>query len=211
MSNKGAKRLKLKWLLLPVVLLLVVWLWPERGPSLSPLPLDAKILAFGDSLTQGVGASRELDYPSQLSKLTGREVINAGISGETTAQGRLRFARVLDETRPDLVILLEGGNDFLRNVSEQQVAANLDAMLSLARQRNIPVVLVGVPKKSLWLETAPLYKVLAEQYQLLFIEDFLTELLKLPEVKSDAIHLNDEGYRRLAEHLYQRLQQAGAL
>ncbi|MCG9714292.1 arylesterase [Shewanella insulae] len=203
--------MKLKWLLVPVILLLAVVFWPSGGPSLAPLAGGARILAFGDSLTRGVGASPGMDYPAQLQTMSGRVVINAGISGETSSQGRERFARVLDETAPDLIILLEGGNDFLRNVSAEQVEANLSGMLAQAQRRDIPVVLVGVPQKSLWLETAPLYGQLAAQYNPLFIEDFLTELLKLSEVKSDAIHLNDEGYRRLAEHLYQRLQQAGAL
>ncbi|CAM4033045.1 arylesterase [Shewanella aquimarina] len=203
--------MKFKWLLLPVILLAIITFWPASGPSFAPLASDARILAFGDSLTQGVGASTGMDYPSQLQRMSGRAVINAGISGETSAQGLTRFSRVLDEMAPDLIILLEGGNDFLRNSSAAQVEANLAAMLAEAQRRDIPVVLIGVPQKSIWLETAPLYGQLAAQYQPLFIEDFLTELLKLSEVKSDAIHLNDDGYRRLAEHLYRRLQQAGAL
>ncbi|QYJ86998.1 arylesterase [Shewanella mesophila] len=203
--------MKFKWLLVVVAMVIVGVFWPNNNRTLAPLSPDANILAFGDSLTQGVGASKGNDYPSVLARLTGCNVVNYGISGETTAEGLRRFATVLDETSPELVLLLEGGNDFLRNVDESEVEANLSLMIEQAQSRSIAVVLIAVPQKSIWLEPAKLYSRLSDKYQLLLIEDFLTELLKLPEVKSDTIHLNDLGYRRLAKHIEQQLRHAGAL
>ena len=203
--------MKLKWLLVAAALVLIGVFWPNSHRTLAPLSSDAKILAFGDSLTQGVGASKGDDYPSVLARLTGLNVINSGVSGETTAEGLRRFTTVLDETSPELVLLLEGGNDFLRNVDERQIEANLSLMIEQAQSRSITVVLIAVPQKSIWLEPAKLYSRLSDKYQLLLIKDFLTELLKLPEVKSDTIHLNDLGYRRLAKHIDQQLRHAGAL
>ncbi|MCG9697720.1 GDSL-type esterase/lipase family protein [Shewanella sp. Isolate11] len=204
--------MKFKHLLLLVVAGFLAWIWfGNRACELPKLPADATILAFGDSLTQGVGASRGNDYPTILAELTGLNVVNAGISGETTAEGAKRFAAELDKANPDLVLLLEGGNDFLRNLSEQQAEANLATMIVQAQSRDIAVVLIAVPQKSVWLAPADLYARLAEQYQLSWIEATLTELLGSPELKSDSVHLNEQGYRRLAEQIQSHLQQAGAL
>lgn len=203
--------MKLKWLLLGIAIVLLAWLLPQKGETLATLPQHGRILAFGDSLTQGVGASAGADYPSVLANLTGLEVVNAGISGETSGEGAQRFAQVLDATQPHLVLLLQGGNDFLRNMSEHQVELNLAQMIEQAQQRDIAIVLIAVPQKGIWLTPASLYKRLSEQYGLLLIEDKLAELLKSSELKSDAIHLNNAGYRQLAVHLHQRLQQAGAI
>ena len=74
------------------------------NPALDTLPANATILAFGDSLTAGKGTSPDLSYPAVLAQLTGRDVINAGISGETTAEGLQRLPEVLDETGPRLLL-----------------------------------------------------------------------------------------------------------
>jgi acyl-CoA thioesterase-1 len=86
-------------------------------PKLSEIPRNATILAFGDSLTVGVGASYAESYPVVLTELSGRKVINAGVSGETTTQGLQRLPGLLEQHEPELVLLLEGGNDILRNLA----------------------------------------------------------------------------------------------
>lgn len=86
-----------------------------ESSRLEPLKEGDVILAFGDSLTVGVGTQKQNSYPSVLARLTGTTVINAGVSGETTAEGLVRLSRLLDEHRPGLLILLEGGNDILRS------------------------------------------------------------------------------------------------
>ncbi|WP_306295294.1 GDSL-type esterase/lipase family protein [Shewanella algae] len=120
-------------------------------PKLAYIGSNGKLLAFGDSLTQGVGAKAGQDYPSRLAELCRCEVINAGISGEQSAAGLERLPALLDETKPDLLILLEGGNDILRGRSQVQLAQNIEAMLLEAKARQIPVVLLAVPQKSLLL------------------------------------------------------------
>lgn len=179
--------------------------------QLDPLGRNAVILAFGDSLTVGVGASEQQNYPAVLSELTDRQVVASGVSGEVSSQGLQRLPGELERVRPDLLILLHGGNDILRNGSAQTLEQNLEAMINLAQSKDIPVVLVGVPEKRLFSDAAPLYSELAERHDLVFIEDLLADLLRESSMKSDAVHLNEQGYRALAQGIHQALQDAGAL
>ena len=179
--------------------------------SYAPLADDATILAFGDSLTAGVGTTPEYSYPSVLTQLSGRKVVNAGISGETTAQGLQRFSRLLDQHSPQLIILLEGGNDILRNQSFDQTKSNLAAMISEAQARQIPTLLLGVPEKNLFSRSAALYSELAEEHNILFIKDLVSDLLRTSRYKSDPVHLNADGYRALAEEIFGFLKINGLL
>ncbi|MEC4725141.1 GDSL-type esterase/lipase family protein [Shewanella sp. D64] len=181
------------------------------GPKLEPLSANADILAFGDSLTYGKGANNGGDYPAVLSKLTGLNVINAGVSGETTTQGLTRLTGLIEQSSPQLLILLEGGNDFLHNTDPDITKTNLAKMIELAQAHSISVVLIAVPQKSLFLTDASLYSVLAEIYDVVLIEDTLADLLKSPAMKSDTVHLNNAGYRTLAEAIHLTLLESGAL
>lgn len=169
------------------------------------------ILAFGDSLTEGIGANKAQSYPAVLEELTGQGVINAGISGETTAEGLTRFSKTLEDYTPSLVILLEGGNDILRNLPPAQTKRNLAQMIEIAQRHKIQILLVGVPQKKLFSDTAPLYFELAEEYQVPLEAELVSDLLRSPQYKSDPIHFNEKGYRKLAEGLYQRLIDEGAI
>ncbi|MFK7962427.1 MAG: arylesterase [Burkholderiaceae bacterium] len=178
---------------------------------LQPLPPGSTILAFGDSLTEGKGVALGDSYPAVLERISGIRVVNAGISGEITAEGLARLPQVLDDVRPQLMLLLHGGNDILRNLSPAQASANIAAMIQEARSRGIAVVLVGVPEKKLFSDTSPIYPALAEQFNLVFVESIIADLLRSPSKKSDAVHFNQAGYADIAEELYDTLQAAGAL
>ena len=180
-------------------------------PGFRPLAPGETILAFGDSLTEGRGVSPAQSYPSVLASLSGHPVINGGVSGELSQAGRARLPALLAEHRPALVILLEGGNDMLRGSGEVALKANLAAMIEAAQGSGAQVLLVAVPRKSLFADGAPLYGELAEQYGLVLDNDSLGELLRTPGLKSDAVHLNAQGYGALAERLHRLLQARGAL
>lgn len=179
--------------------------------KLEPIPSNGTILAFGDSLTVGVGADNANSYPAVLAALSGLTVINSGVSGETTDNGLKRLREVLDNTSPDLLILLEGGNDILRNRDLSETKANLAAMIELALGKGVPVVLIGVPEKALFSNSAPLYTELAEQYQLVFDDSLIADLQRTPSLKSDYIHFNDQGYRKMASAIFELLKENGAL
>jgi acyl-CoA thioesterase I len=178
---------------------------------LPPLAADATILAFGDSLTYGTGASQDQSYPVVLAKLSGHNVINAGVPGETTADGLARLPRTLEENDPDLVILCLGGNDFLRRLDPAQTRANLTRMIEMIRAANIPLVLVAVPQLGLFSGGDPMYKELAKQFKLPIEGEILAEVLHDRDLKSDQIHPNADGYRHMAEALLALLKNSGAI
>ena len=180
-------------------------------PELLPLRSGDTILAFGDSLTQGAGVPTARSYPSVLQQLSEYPVVNAGVSGEISSRGLARLPAVLDEVRPSIMVLLHGGNDILRNMSESLTRQNLFAMVELAQGHGVQVVLIGVPQKRLFSDSAALYVDLAAQYDLPFDEDVVADLIRTPSRKSDAVHLNAQGYRELAEAVDKLLRSAGAL
>lgn len=118
-------------------------------PALDVLPADAVIIAFGDSLTVGVGATPNESYPSTLANLTGLTAINSGVSGEKTNEGLKRLPSALNETQPDLVILIEGGNDILQQRPHDSIKKNLSEMIKLIHNRNIPLIMLGIPEKKI--------------------------------------------------------------
>ncbi len=177
-----------------------------------PLPQDAVILAFGDSLTYGTGASKDADYPSVLSEITSRTVINAGLSGEITENGLARLPALLDQHKPDLLILMHGGNDMLQNIVEQHTSDNLKKMIGEAKKRNIKVMMLGVPKPKLFLlNSAEFYLQISEETQTPTDFETLPKILSKNVLKSDTIHPNDEGYKILANSIFNFLVNTGAL
>ncbi len=199
-------------LLLYALLLPLLAACGKAEPTLQRLSQDAVILAFGDSLTYGTGVAEEHSYPEVLQRLSGRTVINAGIPGELSAQGRQRLPELLDEYRPQLLILCHGGNDILRRKPAADTVKNLRAMIQAARARNIEVVLVGVPEFALLLfESAAFYVELAEEMGIPIEKEILPRLEGDSALKSDQIHFNREGYRQMAESIYRLLVERGAL
>jgi len=191
----------------------VLWL-AGCGRDVPPVPklgANDAILAFGDSLTYGTGAGPEQSYPSVLSGLIGKPVIAAGVPGETTAGGLARIEEVLDEHQPRLLLLCLGGNDMLRKVSASVIEGNLRRMVDIARSRGIAVVLIAVPEPVLFGATAPFYHAIADDLALPLENDALNDILRDNALKSDQIHPNAEGYRRLAHAVAELLREAGAI
>jgi len=183
----------------------------QKEVCTDPLFPDAVILAFGDSLTSGIGADRETDYPAILEELTGLRVINAGVSGETTDRGLQRLPEELESFSPELLILLEGGNDMLRRKGLDSLRNNLEQMVVIAQENNTQVLMLAVPEPKLTASPPDLYEEIAEATGIPLMSDIVTDLQFDRQYKSDPIHLNEAGYRRLAEAIFQKLDDCGSL
>ena len=183
----------------------------NRPPQLPRLNGSDTILAFGDSLTHGTGASSDTAYPAVLQQLSGYTVINAGIPGETTAEGLERLPAMLEEHHPKLVLLCLGGNDMLRQQDMTSTESNLRKIIQSIRASGANVVLIGVPEPKLFSGAPALYEKLADEFDLPYEGEIFNDVLKNPRLKSDPIHANAEGYRVVAERLAELLKEAGAL
>lgn len=182
-----------------------------KTPRLAPLAPSDTVLAFGDSLTFGTGAQPSESYPAQLGALIGRKVVNAGVPGEISEEGLKRLPEVIDEIQPRLLVLCHGGNDFLRKLDEAKAADNVRAMIRLARQKNIDVVLLATPRPGLSVQAAPFYAEIAKETGIPFQGAVMADVLGDRALKSDLVHPNAQGYAMVAESVAQLLRKAGAL
>lgn len=183
----------------------------RKPPKPAAIPAGSVVLAFGDSVTFGTGAGPGEDWPSLLAGMTGWQIVNAGIPGDTAEAGRMRLAGLLDEHRPALLLVEIGGNDFLRRRPQKAVQEDLRAMLASARQRGIPAVLVAVPELSLLgavtrrPSDAPIYASLGKEEKIPVVENVFSDILGKAELCADQIHPNASGYRHMAEGLHTAL------
>ncbi len=197
--------------LLAVLFVVVLAGCSGKAPELPPLAEDDVVVAFGDSLTHGTGAKAEESYPAVLAQMIGRRVVRAGVPGELTAQGLARLSTVIEDHDPQLMIVCLGGNDMLRRVNEVEIKRNLRAIIAGIRSRGIGVVLVGVPKPALVTRAPAFYAELATEFGIPYEGEIVTRVLYKPEYKSDAIHPNARGYRKMAEAIAELLRKSGAV
>jgi acyl-CoA thioesterase-1 len=189
----------------------------KRSPKAQALPAGSTVLALGDSLTSGVGAAADTAYPAVLQELTGWQVVNGGVSGDTTAQALSRLPSLLQEHQPALVIVSIGGNDFLRQMSPAGARDTIREINRTARAGGAQVLLVGVPQVSLLaagtgrLGDHPMYAELAEELKLPLHAEGWADVLSKSELRADTVHANAQGYRQFTEGLVQTLRKTGWL
>lgn len=189
----------------------------KRAPKPLALAAGSTVLALGDSLTSGVGAEAAAAYPAVLQELTGWQIVNGGVSGDTTAQALARLPGLLQAHRPVLVIVGIGGNDFLRQMSATAAKDNIREIYRTASAADAQVLLVAVPQFSLLaastgrLSDHPLYAKLADELKLPLHKNGWATVLSDASLRSDQIHANAQGYRKFAEGLAQQLRQSGWL
>jgi len=170
-------------------------------PRLQPLTPDSVVLAFGDSLTSGMGAESKESYPAVLAGLLGCKVVNAGLSGEGSAAGAKRLPSLLKAHHPDLVIVCHGGNDLLHKLADVEIKRRVCEMVKMAQASGAEVVLVGVPRPDLTLRAPFFYEEVARECRIPYDGKTVCQILSSPSLKSDLIHPNAAGYRSIAESI----------
>jgi lysophospholipase L1-like esterase len=176
------------------------YFWSSAPVKNVPLRSTGPILFFGDSLVEGVGATRGHDLPALLSNTLGEPVLNFGVAGDTTRQALARVRSVQAE-HPRLVLILLGGNDFLQKVPRDETFANLRSIITIFQSDGAATMLVGVRSGIIGGGADDRYAALAEETESLYIEDVLQGVFGDPTLMSDAIHPNDAGYRKIADRI----------
>jgi lysophospholipase L1-like esterase len=193
-----------------VIIILAILSQQKSTPDISELTPKDSILAFGDSLTYGYGTSQTQSYPSVLSTLTQRKVINAGVNGETSDEGLKRLASHLEDGDIKLMLLCLGGNDIIQRKSMDTLKSNLKTMIRMAKEKDIDILLISVPNFTLsGLSPLALYEEVAAEENVPLASGILSQVLSNPSYKSDQIHPNALGYNMMAEKIYEKFKEVG--
>lgn len=176
---------------------------PPEIPVMGP---ELPVLAFGDSLFAGYGLKSDESYPARLeaalrARGVNARIANAGVSGNTTADGLARLAFTLDNQKqaPVLVLLELGANDMLRALPPERAQENLDAILAELSRRKIPVVLMGMlAPPNLGTDYRgkfdPIYPALAKKHGAVLVPFFMQSVFDKPElVQQDHLHPTADG------------------
>lgn len=197
----------------------------DGQPALPAIPVmgpERRIIAFGDSLFAGYGVDPRDAYPEKLegalrAKGINADVINAGVSGDTTAAGlnRLEFTLAAQKDGPPALLILElGGNDMLRGLPPEEARANLARMLTVLRDQKVPVLLMGMRAPPNYgpeyqADFDAMYRDLAQEYGASLIPFWLEDIYQDPSLfQSDKVHPTAQGIERLVASTLDEVQAA---
>jgi len=158
------------------------------------------IIAFGDSLTAGEGSSDGHNFVSVLSKRIGVPIINAGHGGDTTRDALERLQRDVLSREPKLVLVLLGGNDALRGIPQKETFKNLEEIIDRIHTKGSCVLLLGVRGGIFFDYFKRGFNRLAKEKKVFYVPDIFSFFLE-PDLKSDYIHPNDNGYKVIANRI----------
>jgi acyl-CoA thioesterase-1 len=192
---------------------------PTVSKSSTNVSTQPRIIFLGDSLTAGLGLDVKESFPSVIQQRLAREghlfeVINAGVSGDTSAGGLRRLEWAMSEGDPKILVVALGGNDGLRGLPPEQLEGNLAAIIERAQKRGVTVILAGM-------EAPPnfgadytarfrgVYPALAQRYQVRLIPFLLDGVAGNPAFnQSDGIHPNQRGAQAVADLVWRELEPA---
>jgi len=186
---------------------LIFFIFKKPAP-ITNFPGDgASIVAFGDSLIEGVGATKGNDFVSLLSREINTPIINMGVSGDTSGRGLERVDKVAAED-PKIVLVLFGGNDFLRKVPVATTFKNIDHIVAKLQDSGAVVVLLGIRGSILSDPYEEHFERIAKERGALYVPDVLDGLIGNRKYMSDTIHPNDVGYAKIAKKVLPALEKA---
>jgi lysophospholipase L1-like esterase len=193
---------------LRVIPVLLALLGAPACDDSSPIsPSDLTVVAFGDSITAGVGTTGDNDYVERLSDRTGVSIINEGRSGDTTGSGLSRLDGAVLSRSPDIVIVFLGGNDLLQSVPVQNRIANITAIVERIRAGGAAVILVGVGNGVLDPFNGALPAIAAQTGSTL-VPAVLEGILGVSSLMADLIHPNNAGHAIIADRIEPALRAA---
>ncbi len=167
------------------------------SPKITNYPSQGKdIVAFGDSLVEGVGSSNG-GFVKMVSQNSQTPIINLGKSGDTTADGITRLPEIF-EYAPKVVIVLLGGNDALRRISRQETFKNLETIIVEIQKHGSIVLLLGVRGGLLSDGYSDDFKALSKKYGTAYVPDVLSGIFGHADLLAEGIHPNDKGYEIIA-------------
>lgn len=188
----------------------------RKQPPAQILSDRPKIVAFGDSLTAGFGLTEKESYPYLLQEKLNAdgykyEVVNAGVSGETSLGGLERVDWVLEMENVEILVLELGANDLLRGVPVKNMKSNLDKIIRKAKEKNVRVLLCGMiapPSvgSDYQRDYTNAFPDLADEHKVEFLPFILENVALKKELnQGDGIHPNAEGEKIMTENVYQAL------
>lgn len=181
-----------------------MWLSPAKTQVKNAGRPVQQMAAFGDSLTYSKGAPREETYPAQLARLTGREVRNFGLNGDTAVAATQQLEEVLSSA-PDMVLIEFGGNDFMRSVPFEQTLQAVAQMIERVQATGAIAVLVDTGGYYGMRKYSKAYKKLAREKGAVFVPGILDGVWGKAGLMSDQIHPNAQGYRLVADKVYKEI------
>lgn len=198
MNNKSRK---IFGLIVFVILAIIFWFFFLKKDNYEITNIKSQgstIVAFGDSLVQGVGASEGKDFVSILSTMVGEPIINLGISGNTTIDGLNRIDTAL-ERDPKIVILLLGGNDYLKKIPMEETFDNLQKIVDKVHAKGSMVLLLGVRGGLFKDILKDKFDEFAKKNKVAFVPNVLDGIIGEKELLFDSIHPNDAGYKKIVD------------
>ena len=188
-------------ILVAVLVTLSVFYFLRSEPISNYPSQGTDIIAFGDSLVEGAGSTDGNDFVSVLSRKIGRPIINLGHAGDTTADGIARINQ-LDTYNPQVVLLLLGGNDYLKKIPVPDTRKNLATLIQNIHARGAIVLLLGVRGGLLMDHFDTEFENVRDTYHTAFVSNVLEGLWGNMQYMSDTLHPNNIGYEIIAERIY---------
>ncbi len=192
--------------LLAVFVLLVGYkIFFSRPEVRNSTPTGENIICFGDSLTYGTGATENMDYPSQLSRMISKQIINAGVPGDTTAMAMARLKEDVLSESPRIVLITIGGNDLKNRISKETAYQNLKNIIVSIQNKGALVIVGGISIPFWGRGFGEMYQRVCKETQALLIPNIFDGIIGDKSLMSDSIHPNNRGYTLMAKKFYREM------
>lgn len=164
-------------------------------------PRSGPVVILGDSLAAAYELPAEQGFVALLSERLGTEIVNLGVSGQTTGSSLERLADEVLPLQPSLVILQLGGNDALQKIDREITESNLEAMVHRLHDERIPILVLGIRGGVVSDSYASMYRDLVRREGLGYVPNILEGILSNPSLRIDHIHPNAAGHERIADRV----------